>query len=216
MKASEIRPGDRSITFATAAAFIDADAIKQSIATSTSAAEYTTTALNGALGDDMFSTFPRGRRLGVTRSSDANQFSTDPYTVSAYVAVVTTGGLWTVDLQTLTATPDDDDGGDIVYFDDVPVVQVVSWSTPVMGGTGGTHQLGVFDMYAPPGPNQAICRELICLEDSTTIKVGYPAPHADLSEVTDTLVAAAGRPYPVAPYRIYGDGDTDGGFTLLI
>lgn len=209
MDASSLITSERSLTFATAAAFKDVDAIKTSVATSTMAATYTGAALNGALGDDQFGSYPYGRRLSVTLSDAAGAYNDEDAIEIDAIVLVADGLIFRAEEQTLTATPSTADGDETLLFDDVCVVQVLEIRAPAQDDTDGAFEFGVADIIAPPHVGFTVGREIKALGDGT-IHVEY----RDGSE--DTIAVHQNGVEVKAPTRIFGDVGTDVGFVIAL
>lgn len=152
----------RSKTY-TAAQVADADGVKTSFSTSTSVAALDETDWNGAvLSSSAVLDLPR--TITITLSNDANQFSTDPITLTGI-----RGGA----VVTETLTPVDNDGNTTLrgtqIFD-----QLTGVDLPAMDGTGGTITIGVQDICAPYGGH--FCG--VELAAAGTLNVGYGPDHA--------------------------------------
>jgi hypothetical protein len=174
-------------------AMTDADGIKTSFATSTSAVVLTFADWNGAAisAVDGRITVPGkglGRTVTITRSNNTDQFSVAPFTIEGV-----RGG----SVRSVTLTPANNDGNDILQteegFDYVTRILI-----PIQGGTGGTFTIGVQDICAPAGAR---------------FGEGFGSP----TDALPIATAQVGVVKPVAPSRILtGAGETTVGITLYL
>lgn len=176
-------------TYATNAALLDTDAIKQSIATAASIATYTGAALNGVIGAN---TMVPPRAVTATLASNAGS-----YTASSTIVITGTyNGATVTDTLTITGT----DGG-ITLWGSQAFQTITSIVVAAQANTGGAFQFGVGDVFPPPTQEGFLAVEAPDADGS--IKVQYPSHD-------DTLVVLKGSTKPVMAKRVYGNGTTTG------
>ncbi len=189
-------------------AMTDADGIKTSFATSTSAVVLTFADWNGVAVSavDGRITVPGkglGRTVTITRSNNANQFSVVPFTIEGV-----RGGT----VRSVALTPANDDGNDILQteesFDYVTRILI-----PIQGGTGGTFTIGVQDICAPAGTRFTGIEAAA----AGTLYMQYGEGLGSPTDALPIATAAVGVIKPVAPSRILtGAGETTVGVTLYL
>ena len=188
----DLQPSPRTYTLA-AADVVDADGIKTSFATSTSAVDVLPAAFNGAQLLVTATGKLKGKRyVTIARSSNANQFSVVPMTMYYKVdgrEKDSNGNAY----SQLSTTPGNDDGGDTLDFA-IAVDDIVKFSFPVQGGNGGTFTIGVKDL--------AFTADDAC----RAVRAGAAG---DLAVVyddggTDVMPLVAGERADVSPRRIVG------------
>jgi hypothetical protein len=172
-----------------AAALVDVDGIVASFSSSTSELVYTPVDASGANDFDGAVVADSGaldlpRSIVVTRTSAANQYSTDPI-----VVVGRRGGT----LVTEAIAQPDDDGNDTLrgtqMFDIIESVTI-----PVSAGTGGAYTVGVQDIGPPYGDTFTAVK----LRAAGQVNVAY----AEDGTITDSFAAAADSLEPIAVRRL--------------
>lgn len=181
---SQIHPSPACFT-RTQAQTVDADGVKTAFSTSVTPQTILPAALNGAVLVASGAGVLRGpdRLVTITRSNNANQFSTSP--------IVLTGKDGLGRTVSVSVTFANDDGNDSKAFP-TAVREIVSVYFPGDGGAGGTYTIGVTD--------------LVCLPNQPFRQVRGGAV-GDLGLVfadgsTDTLPTAAGEHHDVATTRL--------------
>lgn len=153
---------NRTKTYTAAQAY-DADGIKTSFATATSATALTSADWDGAILNAS-AVLDLPRTITITLSNNANQFSTGDIVLTGI-----RGGSEVT--ETLNAADDD---GNVTLRGSQIFDQLTAIDLPAMGGTGGTITIGVQDVCAPYGSHFAG----IELAAAGTIAVGYGPDHA--------------------------------------
>ncbi len=174
----------RTVTFQTVA---DADAIKTSVASSTSEESYSGAELNGAIGA---AAMVPARTLSVTTSSNTGSYNiADPIT---FTGTDSEGNAISEDL-TLT----NEDGGETLVTTKA-FRTVTSIATPEQNDTGGAFTFGVRDIVPVANPPRAVrCG------GAGNLKVAYD------DGTTDTLTdIIAGEVLAISPTKIFGDAAT--------
>jgi hypothetical protein len=132
----------------------DADGVKKSVATSTSAVEYETTDLDGDDMDGTLGVFAGGvpRAVSVTTSSSAATYNTtDPITVEGYSWL---DGRYLVESLTLTAAGGGETISGTVMFDSAKPIKI---NVPAQTTTSGAFTFGTTTATAIVPPCHSIC-----------------------------------------------------------
>ncbi len=166
-----------------AGALLDDDAIKTSIATSTSVATYTGAALNGVMG--ALSKAPFGRNIIITTTTASNAYNiVDPIVITGKA----TDGV-TVIAENFTLTTDD---GNEIVAGTKAFSSITSIAVPAQAAGTGTFKFGVRNLYTP------FCRE---------IKVGVAGNMVaafviNNAVATETAAFDDGERLPISPVYI--------------
>jgi hypothetical protein len=190
----DIRPSPTWKSYA-AATIADVDAIKTSIATSTSTAQYTGAALNGALGASAIR-FPQC--VSVTTSSSVGSYNTsDPI---VFTGTDKDGGTITASL-TLTQADGNETIVDSALQGFASVTQI---DVPAQVDTNGAFEFGVRDVVLDPPAQYLVAG------------ANGNAKIVDQDGNADTMAMIAGYPTPpMAIARVSGEAATTA-FPLLI
>lgn len=172
-------------TVSFAGTLADADNIKLSIATDTSAASYTGTDLDGASGG----VFPISRTVTITTTANPGSYNVTD-------AIVFTGtdvnGKTITESFTLTQ-----DGGGETLVGSTGFLTVTSIDVPAQQDASGTFVFGVQDVVVT-----FLCRE-IRVATQGNLKVSYADGSVDIiPSVFD------GEKLPYSPVKVWGDSDT--------
>lgn len=170
-----------------------ANAIKASIATVAAPASYSTSGLNGAIGQAEFAV---PQNVTVTTSSHGGSYAiASPIVITGldpYGAVITEN-------LTLTAT-----GGGETIAGTKSFAQVTQIDIPAMTDTGGAFTFGVGDILLPSGN---VFRE-VRGNSAANVKVGF------IDGTSDTIPCTAGEHHKVAANRVYNTGTTVSSVTV--
>lgn len=191
------KPGDlggstRTKTYLTTADFKDVDALKTSVATSTSVATYSGGALNGAIGT---ATMDPPRGVSITTASHSGSYNTG----AAIVVTGTYGGQVVSESISLTQA----NGGETVYGSQ-PFDAVTSIAVPAQTDALGSFQFGVGDIWAKDGQ---VWRGVKANGGDGTIGLRFDAGYSD-------SLPAKENTFEVVVYRAVIASTTSVGVTL--
>jgi len=184
---------NRAMSFTTSQT-ADADGIKTSIATSTSAANYSGAALNGAMVTSNVA-YPRfNSKLDVASYPTVTASNTVGAFVAASAVVFT--GTYSGEAVTRTATLTSANGNE-TQFADGPMDSVTSIAVAAQADTDGTFTFGFSGLVPTKNNVGQLKRWNFMAATSGNVVVGFS------DGTSDTIAAVAGIVYPVAITRLY-------------
>jgi hypothetical protein len=187
----------RSVSFTAGSSLLDADGIKQSIATAATAASYSGVALNGAYAAAGIATPAPGGQTGLAQWPVATASSSAGSYINATEIVFT--GTYGGAAVTRTATVVGTDGG-TSFIADGPLETCTQIDVEAQQNTSGAWTFGFTDLGPAKKPERPGTPYFSGMRAGTTANVAV----AYSGGYTDVIPAVAGEYLPVMPERIVG------------